>query len=80
VSATRKTMPTCVPSQTVVGNYALLDCDNRIMADWRGTPIGATLSNYCLAKASEPLFVTVLKSPLEVMSVVPAKEFPLILP
>jgi len=35
---------------------------------------------YCLLKVSGPVFVTVPNSPLDVMSVVPANEVPLILP
>lgn len=41
---------------------------------------GAAARNYCLVRLSGPLFVTVPKSPREVMSVVPVIDVPFTLP
>ena len=45
---------------------------------WNPT-LSATIP-YCFANVSRPLFVTVPKRPLEVMSVVPDREVPLAVP
>ena len=45
---------------------------------WNPT-LSATIP-YCIANVTGPLFVTVPKRPLEVMSVVPDREVPLAVP